>query len=109
MDLRGNDPHHPRDNIMAGTYYLRLMYDCFGCPGLFGAYNVGPARYSAYLAGRSRLPGETRAYMASVTGRTTMTRPTRQRPPGSQPSIGRPAGYSLPSARTGSRRTNSKA
>src|SRR5690606_13126884 len=25
----GNDPHHPRDNIMAGTYYLRLMYDRF--------------------------------------------------------------------------------
>ena len=64
----GNDPHHPRDNIMAGTYYLRLMYDRFGYPGLFGAYNAGPARYSAYLAGRSRLPGETRAYMASVTG-----------------------------------------
>lgn len=64
----GNDPHHPRDNIMAGTYYLRLMYDRFGYPGLFGAYNAGPARYSAYLAGRSGLPPETRAYMASVAG-----------------------------------------
>ena len=64
----GDDPHHPRDNIMAGTYYLRLMYDRFGYPGLFGAYNAGPARYSAYLAGRSGLPGETRAYMASVAG-----------------------------------------
>lgn len=64
----GRDPHHPRDNIMAGTYYLRLMYDRFGYPGLFGAYNAGPARYSAYLAGRSGLPGETRAYMASVAG-----------------------------------------
>src|SRR3546814_17221535 len=28
----GNDPHHPRDNITAGTYYLRLMYDRFGYP-----------------------------------------------------------------------------
>ncbi|MGV1683490.1 lytic transglycosylase domain-containing protein [Sphingopyxis sp. NJF-3] len=64
----GSDPHAPRDNIMAGTYYLRLMYDRFGYPGLFGAYNAGPARYSAWLAGRSRLPGETRAYMASVAG-----------------------------------------
>ncbi|HEX2814601.1 MAG TPA: lytic transglycosylase domain-containing protein [Sphingopyxis sp.] len=63
----GNDPHAPRDNIMAGTYYLRLMYDRFGYPGLFGAYNAGPARYSAWLAGRSGLPGETRAYMATVT------------------------------------------
>ena len=64
----GRDPHAPRDNIMAGTYYLRLMYDRFGYPGLFGAYNAGPARYSAYLAGRSGLPGETRAYMASIAG-----------------------------------------
>ncbi len=64
----GRDPHAPRDNIMAGTYYLRLMYDRFGYPGLFGAYNAGPARYSAWLAGRSGLPGETRAYMASIAG-----------------------------------------
>ena len=62
----GRDPHAPRDNILAGTYYLRLMYDRFGYPGLFGAYNAGPARYSAYLAGRSGLPGETRAYMARI-------------------------------------------
>ncbi|MBB5708424.1 lytic transglycosylase domain-containing protein [Sphingopyxis panaciterrulae] len=65
----GTDPHAPRDNILAGTYYLRLMYDRFGYPGLFGAYNAGPARYSAWLAGRSDLPGETRAYMVSVAGR----------------------------------------
>lgn len=63
----GSDPHAPRDNIMAGTYYLRLMYDRFGYPGLFGAYNAGPARYSAWLAGRSRLPVETRVYMANIT------------------------------------------
>src|SRR3546814_762110 len=61
-----NDPHAPRDNILAGTYYRRLMYDRFGYPGLFGAYNAGPTRYSAYLAGRSRLPGETRIYLATV-------------------------------------------
>lgn len=63
----GNDPHAPRDNIMAGTYYLRLMYDRFGYPGLFGAYNAGPARYSAWLERRSKLPEETRVYMARVT------------------------------------------
>lgn len=62
----GNDPYAPSDNILAGTYYLRLMYDRFGYPGLFGAYNAGPTRYSAYLAGRSRLPGETRIYLATV-------------------------------------------
>ena len=64
----GTDPHDPRDNILAGTLYLRLMYDRFGYPGLFAAYNAGPGRYSAYLAGRSRLPGETVAYLRKVAG-----------------------------------------
>lgn len=64
----GADPTDPHDNIMAGTYYLRLMYDRFGYPGLFGAYNAGPARYAAWLEGRGPLPEETRAYLTSVTG-----------------------------------------
>lgn len=64
----GNDPHDPRDNILAGTAYLRAMYDRFGYPGLFAAYHAGPARYAAYLAGRRELPAETRSYLASVTG-----------------------------------------
>lgn len=64
----GQDPHEPRDNILAGTYYLRLMHDRFGYPGLFAAYNAGPARYAQYLAGR-RLPRETVAYAAQITGR----------------------------------------
>ena len=62
----GANPHDPRDNIIAGTAYLRMMYDQFGYPGLFGAYNAGPGRYAAYLRGKSRLPSETIAYMASV-------------------------------------------
>jgi soluble lytic murein transglycosylase-like protein len=62
----GNNPHDPHDNIIAGTAYLRMMYDQFGYPGLFGAYNAGPGRYAAYLRGQSRLPTETIAYMASV-------------------------------------------
>jgi SLT domain-containing protein len=61
-----NNPHDPHDNIIAGTAYLRMMYDQFGYPGLFGAYNAGPGRYAAYLRGKSRLPAETIAYMASV-------------------------------------------
>lgn len=64
----GADPHDPHDNILAGTAYLRLMYDRFGYPGLFAAYNAGPARYAAYLATGRILPGETRAYLASVGG-----------------------------------------
>jgi soluble lytic murein transglycosylase-like protein len=62
----GGNPDDPRDNIMAGTLYLRLMYDRFGYPGLFAAYNAGPARYAERLAGRGALPSETVGYLASV-------------------------------------------
>jgi soluble lytic murein transglycosylase-like protein len=68
----GKDPHAPRDNILAGTFYLHLMYDRFGYPGLFAAYNAGPARYAASLQGRGRLPAETRAYLANVTSSSTL-------------------------------------
>jgi soluble lytic murein transglycosylase-like protein len=64
----GDDPHQPRDNILAGTFYLRLMYDRFGYPGMFAAYNAGPGRYAAYLSGRERLPGETIDYLEKVAG-----------------------------------------
>lgn len=64
----GPDPHDPRDNILAGTAYLRMMYDRFGYPGLFAAYNAGPARYSQHLATGRRLPRETVAYVAYVAG-----------------------------------------
>ncbi|WP_314376371.1 lytic transglycosylase domain-containing protein [Sphingomonas paucimobilis] len=75
----GSDPHDPRDNILAGTFYLRLMYDRFGYPGLFGGYNAGPGRYAAYLASGRPLPGETRAYLAMATGTRTGT-PSRSLP-----------------------------
>jgi soluble lytic murein transglycosylase-like protein len=68
----GSNPDDPRANILGGTAYLREMYDLFGYPGLFAAYNAGPGRYSSYRAGRSRLPGETIAYVANITG----SRPT---------------------------------
>lgn len=64
----GTNPDDPRDNILAGTFFLRLMYDRFGYPGLFGAYNAGPAAYAAWLAGNRRLPGETVAYLGAVGG-----------------------------------------
>jgi soluble lytic murein transglycosylase-like protein len=64
----GNDPDQPADNIVAGACYLRRMHDRFGYPGLFGAYNAGPARYAAWLAGAVSLPAETAAYLRSVGG-----------------------------------------
>jgi soluble lytic murein transglycosylase-like protein len=62
----GPDPDDPRDNILAGTAYLRAMYDRFGYPGLFAAYNAGPARYADYLARCRRLPAETVDYVARI-------------------------------------------
>lgn len=62
----GGDPHDPHDNILAGAAYLRAMYDRFGYPGLFAAYNAGPARYERHLRTGQALPAETRAYIAQL-------------------------------------------
>jgi soluble lytic murein transglycosylase-like protein len=64
----GTDPYDPHDNVLAGTLYLRLLYQQFGYPGLFAAYNAGPSRYADHLAGKRSLPLETRAYVAAVAG-----------------------------------------
>jgi soluble lytic murein transglycosylase-like protein len=71
----GADPDDPRDNIVAGACYLRRMYDRFGYPGLFGAYNAGPGRYAAWLAGRQPLPAETVAYLGVVASPTPSPAP----------------------------------
>lgn len=78
----GRNPHDPHDNILAGTAYLRAMYDRFGYPGLFGAYNAGPGRYAAHLATGRALPTETRAYLAQVSGTPSVSLPSlSQQPP----------------------------
>ena len=46
-DLRGrynlgDDPFDPHNNLLAGTAYLREMYDRFGAPGFLAAYNARP-------------------------------------------------------------------
>ncbi|MCR4265848.1 lytic transglycosylase domain-containing protein [Nitratireductor sp. ZSWI3] len=62
----GADPHDPRDNILAGTGYLRAMYDRFGFPGLFAAYNAGPGRYEEHLRDGRPLPKETVFYLKGL-------------------------------------------
>ena len=64
----GADPFDPHDNIIAGTAYLRAMYDRFGYPGLFAAYNAGPARYADHLVNGFRLPSETLSYLQKTAG-----------------------------------------
>ena len=66
----GADPFDPRDNIIAGTAYLRAMLDRYGTVGgMLAAYNAGPGRYDAYLTEGRRLPAETRAYVAMLAPR----------------------------------------
>jgi len=62
----GSDPFDPRDNILAGTAYMRAMYDRFGAPGFLAAYNAGPGRYAEHLATGRPLPRETRDYVATL-------------------------------------------
>lgn len=65
----GSDPFDPRDNIMAGTSYLREMYDRYGAPGFLAAYNAGPGRYEDYTRRGRPLPAETIDYVARVAPR----------------------------------------
>src|SRR5215831_17052337 len=63
----GDDPYEPHNNILAGTAYIKEMYDRFGAPGFLAAYNAGPDRVDSYLAGRASLPDETVNYVAAIT------------------------------------------
>jgi len=62
----GDDPYDPHSNILAGTAYLREMYDIYGAPGFLAAYNAGPARLDDYLSNNRPLPDETRHYVAMI-------------------------------------------
>jgi hypothetical protein len=60
------DPYDPHNNILAGTAYIREMYDVYGAPGFLAAYNAGPGRLEDYLYHHRPLPDETRRYVAMI-------------------------------------------
>ena len=63
----GRDPFDPRANILAGTAYLREMWDRYGnVAAMLAAYNAGPGRYDEYRLADRPLPAETRAYVAAL-------------------------------------------
>nr|NUR36586.1 lytic transglycosylase domain-containing protein [Sphingomonas sp.] len=76
----GPNPDDPHDNILAGTLYLRMMYERFGYPGMFAAYNVGPGRFAEHLATGQALPWETVAYLRKVSGPKGVTIAAAQKP-----------------------------
>ena len=81
----GRDPYDRRDNILAGTAYLREMFDRYGnVAAMLAAYNAGPGRYDEYLATGRTLPAETRAYVAAlapILGGAAATDPPSSTPP----------------------------
>jgi hypothetical protein len=76
----GDDPYHPYDNLMAGTAYLRQMYDLYGSPAFLAAYNAGPRRLEDYLYNNRGLPTETRNYVGRVGPRVIQASPVRRAP-----------------------------
>ncbi|WP_211210482.1 lytic transglycosylase domain-containing protein [Asticcacaulis benevestitus] len=62
----GQDAFDPHDNIVAGTYYLRDLYDRYGWEGVFAAYNAGPGRYKSHRDRGQILPAETRGYVIRI-------------------------------------------
>lgn len=64
------DPFDPHQAIPASARFVGELWARFGNIGLAAAaYNAGPARVAAWLAGASGLPWETRDYVAAITGR----------------------------------------
>lgn len=63
----GGDPYDPHDNIMAGSAYIRQLYDRFGAPDFLAAYNAGPGRVDQWRNNGDPLPDETVQYVAAIT------------------------------------------
>ena len=82
----GRNPYDPRDNILAGTAYLREMWDRYGnVAAMLAAYNAGPGRYDEHRTTGRPLPTETRAYVAAIAprlgGAVASETPERQQAP----------------------------
>ncbi len=93
----GDDPFDPHNNILAGTAYLREMYDRYGAPGFLAAYNAGPNRLDRYLSNGTPLPEETVNYVASIAPLLGTERPMS----------GPLSVYAAPTSRLAARRTPS--
>jgi hypothetical protein len=65
------DPFEPSEALNQSARWLSELRALFGNLGLAAAaYNAGPQRVKDWIAGHGKLPGETRAYVLTITGRT---------------------------------------
>ena len=63
------DPLEPNQSLNESARWLSELRALFGNLGLAAAaYNAGPQRVKDWIAGRGKLPGETRAYVRIITG-----------------------------------------
>ena len=62
----GSDPFSPRDNVYAGAAYLHQLYQHYGYPAMFAAYNDGPGHLEDRLVRGRLLPVETRNYVKRI-------------------------------------------
>jgi hypothetical protein len=65
-----DNPFNPFQALPASARLLRQLHEQFGNVGLAAAaYNAGPGRVVKWLSKHASLPRETRAYVATITGR----------------------------------------
>jgi len=97
-ELGVTDIRDPYQNVMAGTAYFKQMLDRFGDPKLaLAAYNAGPGRVNAYLAGKASLPEETRNYVNKLSpivgGQASFVAPTQKTNQTQSPLLGNISSY----------------
>jgi Transglycosylase SLT domain/SPOR domain len=85
------DPFNPVEAITKSAQLLRDLRHEFGNLGLAAAaYNAGPGRVRDWLTGRRDLPGETRAYVRLVTGRSAEEWTSAKPDPAEMPIVNSP-------------------
>src|SRR6476646_5853732 len=63
------DPFNPVEALPKAAEFLKALRSQFGNLGLAAAaYNAGPGRVRAWMAGSASMPAQTRAYVEAVTG-----------------------------------------
>src|SRR5262245_46495978 len=63
------DPFNPIEALPKAAEFLKELRGQFGNLGLAAAaYNAGPGRVRAWMAGNSSMPAQTRAYVLAITG-----------------------------------------